>query len=271
MTAQAPEARSEKRDGILAKVRKIMDLADGTDVQGEKDAAMAQAAALMARYAIEQHEIEAVRKQGEPEKIIDYSFVVGPRKSPVSKWRAQLAMHVALTHRCRMYQSSCWNYDRGAEDYEVHIIGFESDVAFVEMLYTSLALQMDAEHDVAKADKRDWVNGRTFRTNFNAGFAEEAQLRLSEIARQTAEAIREDDVTKQATLPSATSGALVLRERTQAVNDWVNENLNLRTTRSYGRSKHDGHARQAGRAAAGRADYSGGRTARIGARGQIGR
>ena len=139
------------------------------------------------------------------------------------------------------------------------LVGYESDAEYAEMLWTSLCLQMDKAHEAAKHSKRDWVHGRTFRTNFNSGFIAEASRRLKAMRAETMLEIES----------ASSSSALILIDRERAVKDHI-RHLNLRRT-SSGRSGYDHHARQQGQHAAERADYSGGRgPARIGARGQIG-
>lgn len=288
MTAQAD---TTKRDSVLAKVRKMLDLAEGSDKQGEIDAALAQASKLMAMHAIEQAEVDALRTDGKPEQIIDRPVILGKYGSPTANDRGRLGMAVAETNRCRVYRSRGFRAEDGTwhSGYTLHIVGYESDVDYVEMLLTSLSLQMDAAHDKAKKNKREWVNGRTFRSEFNGGFVSEAWDRLRNIARETDKAVREQDVAnmraqlglaegeyatqEQAEQVLSTSGALVLRDREKDVEAFLKKAVpGLRSGRSYSYSKNsDAHARQAGRNAGARADYSGGRTARIGARAQLGR
>jgi len=242
-----------KRENILAKVRKMMDLAEGSDKQGEIDAALQAASNLMARYAIEQAEVDALRTDGKPEQIVERRIIAGKNHSPMSSSLGSLFVVVANNTRCTVYR------DSSAADYTIVLVGYESDAEYAEMLWTSLCLQMDKAHEAAKRAKRDWVHGRTFRKNFNAGFTGEASARLKAMRAETMREIES----------ASSSSALVLIDREQAVKDHI-RHLNLHRT-SSGRSEYDAHARQQGRRAAARADYSGGRgPARVGSRGQIG-
>lgn len=251
-------AQDTKRESVLSKVRKMLDLAEGSDKQGEIDAALQQASKLMARHAIEQAEIDKLRDGDKPEQIIKRKVFVGSRKSPTSSSKGNLSVAVAETNRCRVYRSDSLNPDTNRYEYTLVFVGYESDVDFVEMLWTSLCLQMDTAHDSAKAFKREWVNGRTFRANFYAGFITEAWNRLREIKRETMREITD----------GSTGSALVLRDRETAVQEWLDSEVG-KLSRSYGSNRtRDYHAAQAGRHAGARADYTG--TARIGARGQIG-
>lgn len=260
MTAQAD---TTKRESVLAKVRKALDLAEGSDVQGEIDAALAQATKLMAIHAIEQAEIDALRTDGKPEQIIERRIRAGKSRSPLAMDKCRMAYAVALTNRCRMHRS--FESDDNWQDWQMIVLtGYESDVDFVEMLFTSLCLQMDTAHDRAKHTKRDWVNGRTFRSEFNSGFVREARIRL--------EQIKKDTMAEMAEIGDGTTGtALVLVDREDAVDRWHREQNPRLVRRSSGRTNSDAHARQLGRTAATKADYSAGRTKGIGARGQIGR
>lgn len=252
---------NEKRDSVMAKVRKMLDLAEGSDKQGEIDAALAAAQRLMTEHAIEMADVDKLRDGDKPEQIIKRTVRVGSNGSPISSAKGRLSVAVAENNRCRVYR------DVNHDDYRLVFVGYESDVDFVEMLWTSLSLQMDTAHNIAKASKRDWINGRTFRKNFNSGFVSEAHRRLRDMKRENEKAIEQAAVDAGR---EAGGTALVLRSREQDVEDFLQANVG-KLRRSYsGRSSYDGHARQAGTTAAAKADYSGGRTARIGARGQIG-
>lgn len=248
------------RESILHKVRKILDRAEGTDHQGEIDAALAMAAKLMAQHAIEQAEVDAIRQDGKPEQIIERVVVVGNQRSPIAVAKGNLSVAVAEHNRCQVFRSNRWSNEHNATVYRLHIIGYESDVDYVEMLWTSLCLQMDAAHNAAKHKRPDWVTARTFRSSFCAGFTSEAWERLKAIKQQTIDDIDAD---------SGKGTALVLVDRERAVQDYMRRNhYNLRKGR--GRSSSDAYSNQAGRNAASRADYSGGRTKRFAARGALG-
>lgn len=254
-----------KRENVLAKVRKMLDLAEGSDKQGEIDAALAQAQKLMTLHAIEQAELDKL-KGSTREQIIKRTVRVGPSGSPSSSSKGNLSVAVAEMNRCKVYREA------GYSDYRLVFVGYESDVDFVEMLWTSLSLQMDQAHDRAKRDKREWVNGRTFRKNFNDGFVAEARRRLTKIKQDNEESIEQTAI--EASVESGTeraSGgtALVLRNREREVEEFLYKSVGKLRRGYSGRSSYDGHARQAGTSAASKADYSGGRTGRIGARGQI--
>lgn len=253
---------SEKRQSVLDKVRKMLDLAEGSDKQGEIDAALAQASKLMAMHAIEQAEVDALKKDGAPEQIIERRIVAGKQRSPITMDKCRMALVVAEANRCRMHRSRKWTLDG---DFQTIVLtGYESDIDFVEMLFTSLCLQMDAAHNKAKRFKREWVNGRTFRSEFNSGFITEARERLEKIKADTMAEVAEIG-------DGTTSMALVLVDRDEAVEaEYRRRNPNLRRSYSSARNS-DAHARQQGRTAATKADYSAGRTKGIGARGQLGR
>ncbi len=255
---------SDKRNNVMDKVRKMLDLAEGSDKQGEVDAALSAAQRLMSEYAIEQVELDRLKQSGAPEKIVKRTVFVGPPGSPISSSKGNLSVAVAETNRCRVYRSDQRNPENHMIEYTLVLVGYESDVEFVEMLWTSLCVQLDVAHDVAKRNKREWVNGRTFRSNFNSGFVSEAWHRLREMSKENELAI--EQAAEERGQPGT---SLVLRNREKDVADFLQADVG-KLRRSYGgNSSYDGHARQAGTSAASRADYSGGRTGRIGARGQI--
>lgn len=251
------------RESVLEKVRKILDRAEGSDHQGEVDAALALASRLMAQHAIEQAEVDALKDSGEPEKIIERVVIVGADKSPISRSKGNLAVAVAQYNRCRVFKTTRLDTSgaQWRDMYALHIIGYESDVDYMEMLWTSLCLQMDEAHNRAKHNRPSWVHARTFRTSFCIGFINEAWQRLKTIQEQTMADVREE---------SGSSTALVLVDREKSVDDYMAQNhRNLRSGRRSS-SRRDYHAEQSGRVAAGRADYSGGRTKRFAARQALG-
>lgn len=236
------------RETVMHRVRKMLDKAQSTEFEAERQTFLQKASSMMAQHAIDMAEVEAGRETGKPEEIVERVCFVGPAKSPASHSKGHVAMAVADTHRCKMFRQSYRRDEDGTihRGYHVHFVGYESDVDYVEMLWTSLCLQMEREYEEAKVDKRDFVNGRTFRKNFEAGFASEARERLEAMQREATRTVE----------AAQTGSSLVLRDRARDVADHVRQKYSLRSGRSYYRS--DGHAQQAGRAAAARADYSGG-------------
>ena len=152
--------------------------------------------------------------------------------------------------------------------------GFADDIDVVEALYVSLVVQMvtasDAylsrgewrSHQVTRAKTvEDFWTGRrsqvavtkpmtklVARMQFQAAFAERIGDRLADARRDALDdAIRADD----SEVGSATSTALVMRDKEVAVQDFYKQASSARGTWRSGReTAHSAHARSAGRTAA---------------------
>jgi hypothetical protein len=131
----------------------------------------------------------------------------------------------------------------------VTLVGFASDLALVDLLYTSLLLQ------ATTSLRRQAITGRAFRRAFLVGFAGEVGNRL----RATREAAVADTGT--------TSTAVALRDRAQEVEAAVREQFpRLRNARV---SISDGRGLIAGRRSGAQANLSSGRNQVPGGRAAI--
>lgn len=124
---------------VLERVRKLVAIAEhpGTGVE-EANAARQMADSLMLKYAIEQAELDASRPAPQRAKpgIIDIDLT--PDYDLVG-YVAQLAASCARTCRCKIRQYTKWTNEAG---YRSTVYGFESDLRYFEVLYTTLRLHM---------------------------------------------------------------------------------------------------------------------------------
>lgn len=124
-----------ERESVLEKVRKLLDKADSTTFDAERDALIAKADALMITHAIEMHEIEENRSEANrAEEIILNKVRFGT--TPIQSALVEMADNVAIHTRCRIVI-----YGSGTA---VGFVGFEGDAKYAEMLTTSLWMQMTA-------------------------------------------------------------------------------------------------------------------------------
>lgn len=130
----------ESRGKILERVRKLIDKADDRSVTREEaEAFRLKADELMLRYAIEQAELERVK--GKPtEEPISRSVQVASGGIVIRNHLADLMFSVSRHNRCR---SVSHGYN-APNEHPVHmtVVGFEADVEFAEMLFTSLRLEV---------------------------------------------------------------------------------------------------------------------------------
>lgn len=229
---------NKMREKIAALLRK----AESTNFGPEAEELVAKAHELMARYAIEEAELHAAT--GTHEAVVQ---VYLPNKTdgwfPVQ--RAQLINTIAQNNRCRVVM----------EQDRVSINGFKTDAEQVKELYESLSLQM---MQGVLAAEREWKSNGMARTkksldtktvNFMYGYIERIGERLKENRKKVE--------TEMA--PTGSSTALVLRDRKQEVDKWMEDKYpNLSKVRSR-RYMVDGEAQGQGRSHANRSDIGQGK------------
>jgi Protein of unknown function (DUF2786) len=181
-----------EQSDILRRVRLLMDKAESTPFEEERNACIQKAQALMLRHAIDEamirHDPRAEREVPIV-KHIPYTEGKGYHQAKVD-----LLAAVARNNRCKVVfytkSQSSSNKTRYAD-----IIGFADDVAWVEMMYTSLWLQlMDAgikAHARLEPEwdwrKDDYVlpHRKTFIAAFAEGFIAEVSTRMWQANKQT--------------------------------------------------------------------------------------
>lgn len=227
---------------ILNRVRALLTQAEDKAVTPqEAEAFSRKAEELIAKYSVDIALLEAKTDKGKP----------GQRKikvaNPYAKPKVVLLNGITLAHSCK----AIWHSSQGY----VTVVGYESDLEVVEMLYASLLLQ--ATNASLKAETPVWENTRSFRTSFWYGFASRASHRLEEMkAKAEREAVE-----------NSTAGtALVLRDRQADVDQAFREAFPS-TRKASGGRVGSGSGFGAGRSAANRADLGGQRLA--GARGAL--
>lgn len=143
----------EKLRSVLDKIAKLRALAAGATTQGEAEAAAGQAAALAAKYQIDEAQIEAA--SGERAEEIGEGDELWTSETRNEKWRSCLAAALAEDHGCAMIRTS-WD---GLTIY--HIAGRPSDVALVRYLFAWLHVE------IARLSERE--RGRAAKNSFRYG------------------------------------------------------------------------------------------------------
>lgn len=179
----------------LERIRALLDQAEGEAEQGHAKAAenfRNKAMELMAAHGIEETMLSArTQKDEQPTSIV----MALTRPYPVNK--SDLLQGIAKALGCRAVRhGQAWST----------VVGFQSDLDRIEMLYTSLLTQAFGE--LARERIPPWENTISFRTAWLAAFTRTVRERLED-----AEARARDDYERQ----SGTSTALVVRDRSGAV------------------------------------------------------
>ncbi len=233
----------------LEKIRALLDKAESTATEfpAEAEALTEKAISLMERYRIDEAMIADARPAQDRGKIIEVRINIGA--GPYVNTRVTLANEVAKNHSVQLLQKTGYNGKI------IYLIGYETDVALTEMLYTSLLVQATrvVSSPETKASKPGYVHGTAFCRSFLIGFAQ----RVGERLRQS-----NDDVMATLYVPgeetpeSTRSVALVLAGRSKDVAEDVFRRYGrVRPARSTtAQSSVEGVA--AGTAAANKADLS---------------
>ncbi|MHA4774584.1 DUF2786 domain-containing protein [Streptomyces sp. MSC1_001] len=194
---------------LLGKVRALLRQAeDKSATEQEARTFLDKATELMAKYGIEQAMLDDVSDPGKPvDKVVD----VYP---PYVKEARRLLSWIAGEMRCTAV------YPGGKDNrHRVHLFGFEADLHAVEVLFTSLRLQMLRGADAADFRHRpEGEDARAYKRSWMLGFIREVISRIGAAQR----AARAAADTAQRTDPLNTNSggrsvALVLADRSAVV------------------------------------------------------
>jgi hypothetical protein len=197
------ETRRGQDPRVLAKVRALLAKAESTTFPEEAEALSAKAQELMARHAIDAAMVGGRSAGGrDPVGGDGPTGVRLPVDDPYAGAKSILLSQVASANRCR----AVWSKDLAIST----VLGFEADLEFVEILYTSLLVQATSAMVAAgsQVDRYGRSRTRSFRQSFLLAYAYRIGERL-----QAAEAAARAEATEEygpALLP-------VLADRSAAV------------------------------------------------------
>jgi len=232
----------EAPDKLLDRVRKLLAKAeDESCTPPEAEALTAKAAELMAKYGIDRALLAAVKPETDQpgSKFIEID-------NPWGRVKAHLLCGLGSVLRCQAIMITTRSGLR------VHMFGYESDLERLDVLYTSILMQM--WHGMAVTRVPDRASPRSWRRSWLLGFTSAviARVRLAE-----AQAITNQNTADGGVAPGRKSGAeMVLADRSLVIRNALKAEYpvvrNVRLTYS-GSGYGDGH--QAGQ----RADIGQGR------------
>lgn len=180
-TARGRGARPHDVDArVLERVRALLAKAEATPFEAEAETFTAGAQALMARHALDRAMLDAgqgddPRDRARPEGV---RVLVAP---PYEDGKTTLLARIAAVNRCR----AVWFTDLG----HVSVVGHRADLRTVELLFTSLLVQVTEAMRRHGPQVDRWGRSRTrrFRSSFLAGFAQRIGERLeAEVRGQVA-------------------------------------------------------------------------------------
>ncbi len=220
----APGPVGVDADPMLERIRNLLAKAESTDFEAEAEAFTAKAQELMTRHAIDAALLAAGgAASGERPSMIRVAI-----DAPYADAKSLLLHVVAEAGRCRAAGYAKLDL--------VAVMGFATDLAAVEMLFTSLLVQ--AQSSLAESSRRAPPGTRARSQSFRSAF-------LVAYAHRVAERLREVNahVVDQVTDTSGASVQLVLRDRSKAVDDAFAERFDqLRTVGVRGGYDRAGYA-----------------------------
>ncbi|MEV7441077.1 DUF2786 domain-containing protein [Streptomyces sp. NPDC091204] len=161
---------------MLGRIRALLAKAEATTFPEEAEALSAKAQELMARHTVDEALLAA---SGRGPAQVPGACRIGV-EPPYEEAKAVLLDAVATANRCRAVWNSGFEFST--------VVGFESDLEAVELLYTSLLVQGTAAMTRAEAAQRSGGRKRTktFRQSFLLAYASRLGHRLAETAEHTA-------------------------------------------------------------------------------------
>jgi hypothetical protein len=219
-------------DRVLRRIRGLLAKAESTEFPGEAEALTAKAQELMTRHAVDAALLDGRQSPAGME--------VSTRRMHVSDPYVRAKMHLLAAIAEANDVRLVWYQRLGI----ANLVGGRADLDAVELLFTSLLLQVTQALAAAERHERRSPATRTFRRAFLLGYAHRIGERLQAARRQaTAAAAAERGVDL---LP-------VLRSRREAV-ETAAAQLFPRVRSSRSRASLDAGGWYAGRVAADRAD-----------------
>lgn len=243
---------------IARRIRALLDKAENTDYLHERDAFTAKAMALMADYRITEAMVDAARDPKDRRgRIGDREIQLG--SGPYVRARLELLGPIAESNTCSVVTYVGW------EGRVAGLHGYDSDLARVEMLYTSLLVQATSE--AARIAVPRGAKTVSVRRSFLFGFASKVGERLLQ-ANAAAARAADSAATAAEAGGGVASVAMVLADRRADVDDYVKQRYGRLGTLRSTRVSATGYGQ--GQAAGARADLGTHRDVAAASRGAIG-
>jgi hypothetical protein len=191
---------------VAEKVRKLLAQAEDRAATAEEAQTFTmKAQELMSKYSID---LAMVSDAAKADELIAKGLVV---QGPYASHKVGLLNAVARTNDCRAIYTSL---PRGWK--HVEVVGYPSDVEWVEILTRSLEIQLASALAASMRKKPGHVHGRTYAVGFVEGFIAEVNKRLHQ-ARKDAVSVAES--VRPADGSGGRSVALVLVAKARRVDD----------------------------------------------------
>ena len=246
-------------DRRLSTIRGLLAKAEATDFPDEAEAFFAKASELISRWAIDEAVLWASSDSSRRESPDELQLVV---HAPYLAQKAVLVSTVAAAHDCRAVRLVGGS---GGSTEVISVVGFPSELRWVETLATSLLVQLTSAMLASSPSTRSASATASWRRSFIAGFADEVGRRLQrdrEQAQRDQERRSHGDRSGVDLRDGGRSVSLVLADRrTEVDGEFRRRHPYVRSSWASSGSSHAGRdaGRRAGRDAALTRDRIGGR------------
>lgn len=208
---------------IARKIRALLDKAESTEFDHERETFISKATALMVQHNIDQAMVDANGQKVDRGEIMT-RCLHGEAKGPYA-----VARHTIMGAACEATGATTW---RG--DGDIIVVGFEDQLNMTETLYTSLLLQATTELE-RSYKKHLHGNRMSYARNFLVSFGGAAWTKIKEAA-----ALAEKEAEER-----SPGSSLVLLDADVQIQDYLaSQGIRLRntSTRVQGQGSHDGYA-----------------------------
>lgn len=220
---------------LMDRIRALLNQASNTPYEGEAATFFNKAQELMEKYAISEEALWAGTHGSREKPIVETMLIKGDGAYD----KFTLITFIGKYNRCIVWKEYTGNRSK---QYSVRIAGYPSDIAFTQMLFASLTMQMTRAMVFSMVDLEDGAATRTWKISFQEGFVARVAHRL----KQDAEARNEQ---------RDTPGTDLVLAREQNVRRYLEDELGLSfkpINKSQRRIDYDGYHR--GRDAGAKAD-----------------
>ena len=223
---------------IVARVRKLLELAANNNSPEEAAQATARAQELMFKYSIGEADLEVIETEREAEPVENNIIHDEGKKRDV--WKSSLATVLANAFGCKCYFST-------EGGFRLHVVGIRSATQTVAYLFGYIQLEIGRLSDEAwKAHKSETKQSvKTWKNSFRLGAVNTISNRLAEQTRAQNAVIVE---IKRKAAGGQTPGLSLYQadqERVETEYKTLRQKLGLRSVRSRQRTNMSAYSRGA--------------------------
>ncbi len=146
----------DRRQDHMRKIQALLDRASNTPYEAEADSARAKADELMTLYTIETWELDRLKPKNEREQVENRFINVCQGDHAAKDGFMQLISALVVHCRCRALH---YDFANKQYPYKIRAYGFPSDLDYLEMMWTSMLMQ------IAKDMKPEYNDGQSWEAN----------------------------------------------------------------------------------------------------------